>query len=828
MANYATLKAAIQQVVKTNGNNEITGALLQQSLLAMVNSLGADYQFVGIANTSTNPGTPDQNVFYLAVAGTYPNFNNLTIADGRLGALKYNGSWSVESVPIGKDYDDDITRLDNKAIKLTGFGGNASAAGATSVGDVYYNSSSKLLRKVIALSPLNETTVPYVSGAIYTKGGEFYIWDGTHMVAAPTKLYDFTTGLNAAVFGYYGKGLTKTGTVTDTANFWVTPFIPVKVGETVKVGGYSGGTSYNYSLMCLYDENKTFIAHYGNASGDGYKELEMVIPSGAAYMRVGTRNDNAGILYYSRSYAYAAIISKLIESANSIADIQAGLIQAQNDIVKINAGISPVLALAWGAKLNGNANSHIDCKTPIVLQSNGDSIEIEFGNIDSATLQTGGYAFTKTPNQNINARGLFVANLLAVRGDDGTWIVQQSDNIAVGSNKKLKMEYSGGNMYFYVDGTLKFTYTGQKKITIQSFGNGMAAQYGYWSGVIKSIKVNGTAITFADFFTFATDAALYRVSGFLTDQQQQQIDAAEQKPAFVVEASANQVIVYFKANESIYGKLPINHIVNHSDDAYSDFWGIEDDGHTIGYFSKYSGGIFNDMSDRLLVGAENEFAIQFYVGDFTGGTHGDERIDLAAGCYVVFLVDGKEYSITDLVNLGRVSCDSFGYRQKSALYSMYSVTGTHDIIAYHTKRTDFVKGGFVTRNYVEMQQALTARVAYSGLVCVHKNCANYVVNNAGTVFQATHPSTTTPIAGFVNKTNRRVRMYNGNASCELDSKVVGGNVDAFNNAPVDIEIDDRANDAKYYCRMPYQVALNADSVFEFECSVKWDYKLQQL
>ena len=35
MANYATLKAAIQDVVRTNGNNEITGALLQQSLLAM-------------------------------------------------------------------------------------------------------------------------------------------------------------------------------------------------------------------------------------------------------------------------------------------------------------------------------------------------------------------------------------------------------------------------------------------------------------------------------------------------------------------------------------------------------------------------------------------------------------------------------------------------------------------------------------------------------------------------------------------------------------------------------------------------------------------------
>ena len=111
MANYATLKTAIQNVVKTNGNNEITGALLQQSLLAMVNSLGADYQFVGIAQETTNPGAPDQNVFYIAGPGTYPNFNSATIPDGRLGVMKYNGSWTTETAIVGKNYDDAIRTI---------------------------------------------------------------------------------------------------------------------------------------------------------------------------------------------------------------------------------------------------------------------------------------------------------------------------------------------------------------------------------------------------------------------------------------------------------------------------------------------------------------------------------------------------------------------------------------------------------------------------------------------------------------------------------------------------------------------------------------------
>ena len=119
MANYATLKAAIQQVIKTNGNNEITGALLQQSLLAMINSLGGYYQFAGIATPSTNPGTPDQNVFYLAsTAGTYSNFNSIVIAENEAAILKYNGTWSKDS--SGFATSEKVNQLGHKVEKLEG------------------------------------------------------------------------------------------------------------------------------------------------------------------------------------------------------------------------------------------------------------------------------------------------------------------------------------------------------------------------------------------------------------------------------------------------------------------------------------------------------------------------------------------------------------------------------------------------------------------------------------------------------------------------------------------------------------------------------------
>ena len=100
MANYENLKSAIQQVVKTNGNNAITGALLQQSLLAIINSLGAGYQFIGVATPTTNPGTPDKRVFYIAsTAGTYSNFGGLEVTEDEVVVLTWDSSW--HKVPTG-------------------------------------------------------------------------------------------------------------------------------------------------------------------------------------------------------------------------------------------------------------------------------------------------------------------------------------------------------------------------------------------------------------------------------------------------------------------------------------------------------------------------------------------------------------------------------------------------------------------------------------------------------------------------------------------------------------------------------------------------------
>lgn len=99
MANYANLKAAIDTVIKANGQQEITGTLLNQTLTTIVNSLGAGYQYMGVAKPSTNPGTPDQNVFYLATQeGVYVNFNNVQIYGASLKIFTWDGTWKTEDI----------------------------------------------------------------------------------------------------------------------------------------------------------------------------------------------------------------------------------------------------------------------------------------------------------------------------------------------------------------------------------------------------------------------------------------------------------------------------------------------------------------------------------------------------------------------------------------------------------------------------------------------------------------------------------------------------------------------------------------------------------
>ena len=281
MANYNNLKTAIQDVIKANGNQEITGEIMQNALLSMINSLGAGYQFVSVATPETNPGTPDQKVFYIANGkGTYVNFGGLVVDEDEVVLLVYDDAWkkllsgiasnsklteldreviydvsahnnnavfeSLQSILSNSDlksliptsircggmsirfrqtsdnkyvqyrlltpfWSTDLSDwqdygFPDKTIKLTGISPNGASSNVTKVGDVYYNTTSKLLRYCIEWLGDSMTskyeTMPFYDGAIYTYNKELYLYDGNDLIhATETSIKNAVNQLSETVYG---------------------------------------------------------------------------------------------------------------------------------------------------------------------------------------------------------------------------------------------------------------------------------------------------------------------------------------------------------------------------------------------------------------------------------------------------------------------------------------------------------------------------------------------------------------------------------------------------------------------------------------------------
>ena len=117
MGNYEQLKQAVADVIKSNGNQEITGAILQNALLTIISTIGTDATFAGIATPTTKPGTPDQNVFYIASEnGTYSNFNGVVLSNEVSVLSNNNGNWVKTNTGLATQQQ--FSELDKKIIKV--------------------------------------------------------------------------------------------------------------------------------------------------------------------------------------------------------------------------------------------------------------------------------------------------------------------------------------------------------------------------------------------------------------------------------------------------------------------------------------------------------------------------------------------------------------------------------------------------------------------------------------------------------------------------------------------------------------------------------------
>lgn len=322
MANWAVLKAAVANVIKTNGNQQITGQLLQNTLNNIISSVGENATFAGVATPSTNPGTPDQNVFYLASKpGIYINFGGVELIDQVIVLTNKSGNWVKEDSGIAINAES--LKLDSKfnLYKTAIFSDNLLNKNGSFIDGKYISGISG---NKISLG----TNPSYaISDYIPVKGGSKYL--GYNIVegggysaffdknlnaislfksdknptapdnAAWCRLSCVKSGLYKAIFSersepfteyipyndsfdvellkrslnnrfsvdlwelINGKFIDPKGSVGSNNSFSVSDFIPfnIKKGLFFKL---QTSTNQYVSCIALYDENKQFVKSYSN------------------------------------------------------------------------------------------------------------------------------------------------------------------------------------------------------------------------------------------------------------------------------------------------------------------------------------------------------------------------------------------------------------------------------------------------------------------------------------------------------------------------------------------------------------------------------------
>lgn len=492
------------------------------------------------------------------------------------------------------------------------------------------------------------------------------------------------------------------------------------------------------------------------------------------------------------------------------------------EIGKINSRIIPLKDVYMACLFNGTSSK---CTiNGFTLSKEGDYIEIDVA--PGYKTNEAGYYGLARGNSEYNISLGCSQTEVAVRASNGTWLCQTQ--ILQKSRYKIGVFYRNGNIETEVDGEIIATYSGYTPIVIKGFGIA-ASVSSYWKGYIGELTINGAYYkTIEEIEGYnSTDISIEAPNGFLTQNQMDILHNIDNENIYVIPAE-DIVYVFMRINNNIYARLDIKHSVNHTDNdgqnGYCDLWGLYGGG---GMYEKI-GDSLNPIDSKLLVGAENEFTIAFAgMGDFTGGFHGDERIDIEEDDFVEFVVNGKTYSLSEIISKGNIMCDTFSYRQRSTLYASYVYNENHIKIGKHFKETSFNKG-YVTRNFIKLDlsllgiESLNVTTAFTGLVCPHKNIAHIIHGDNGDEYIATNPTTSVSLVDNINTYSRRVYMENGDYSCCIDSKVIDTSIEDWRKPSIRVQIMDRKDDSKYYSYLKGGVEMKNEDFLATECEVSFN------
>ena len=321
MADFSALKTSIQNYIKQNGNEEITGNLLQQILLSMVTTLGdsainnlvtalnaeianrgnADtelsgrittlqgvinsikanvengYVYAGIATPSTTPASG--KVFYLALtAGTYTNFGATVVPQG-INILKYNGSvWSLDRF-LG--LDDAPTQGSINLVKSSGVWEQLAVANGAALNTRCYNANITLDDNGNFVPITFQTSYALLADIPVSKISNIIIADG----------YQYEALAKRKDNGTFQRTMWKTGNFYLTPD-WYTTYSILRLRVRKADGTLPDFSVLNNLLTFVIKESKEDCYNIFSRSDIAFPSSNvMTIGSGITYLL------KAGILY---------------------------------------------------------------------------------------------------------------------------------------------------------------------------------------------------------------------------------------------------------------------------------------------------------------------------------------------------------------------------------------------------------------------------------------------------------------------------------------------------------------------------------------------------
>ena len=330
MGNYEQLKQAVSDVIKTNGNQEITGAILQNALLTIISTVGANSTFAGIATPNTNPGIPDQNVFWIAsLPGQYVNFSN-QILDNEVYILKNNnGSWVKVDTGIANIYK--VNGFKQKVFGLLEKSAEATQGSALQIFQNGYWAKGTVLK--LSLNSDDAKISQIAFGAMYPTGEvlnvanpsmnqvsqytltddctRIRVYAGTVSKSGTAKMKIETKGvrnnefISNYIFGSYYK---RKDTVNDVGTFFQRGLsVNLRKGTNVKIT-FNGTAQIDYAVFALKYPNGEIQNLY---KGGINREFNVVL-----------EDDCTNIRYFIHNVVSAGNVEFIISSEPQINTVQ--------------------------------------------------------------------------------------------------------------------------------------------------------------------------------------------------------------------------------------------------------------------------------------------------------------------------------------------------------------------------------------------------------------------------------------------------------------------------------------------------------------------------